>query len=62
MPLHLLNVSSDTALAPGLLMTPPLSRFWNCAAAIAWLGFALAAFCAFYAVLASPSQDTLSGL
>ena len=54
-------VSSDTALAPGLLLPPTSCRFWNCAAAIAWLGFALAAFCAFYAVFASPSQDTLSG-
>ena len=27
-----------------------------------WLGFALAAFCAFHAVFALPSQDTLSGL
>ena len=61
-PFHLLNVSLDTALAPGLLMPPPLRRFWNRAAAIAWLGFALAAFCAFYAVFASPSQDTLSGI
>ena len=48
----------DTALAPGWL-SPTSSRFWNSAAATAWLGFALAAFCAFYAVFASPSQDKL---
>jgi len=52
----------DAALAPGFLLSPTSSRFWNSAAANAWLGFALAAFRAFYAVFASPSQDTLSGL
>ena len=46
----------------GLFAAAFLSRFWNSAATIAWLGFALAAFCAFYAVFASPSQDILSGL
>ena len=46
----------------GLFAAATLSRFWNSVATNAWLGFALAAFCAFYAVFASPSQDKLSGL
>ena len=46
----------------GLLHATTLSRFWNSAATTAWLGLALAAFCAFYAVFASPSQDKLSEL
>ena len=31
----------------GLLLPPTLGCSWNCAAVIAWLGFALAASCAF---------------
>ena len=46
----------------GLFAAATLCRFWNSVATIAWLGFALAAFRAFYAVFASPSQDKLSGL
>ena len=46
----------------GLFAAATLCRFWNSVATNAWLGFALAAFCAFYAVFASPSQDKLSGL
>jgi len=60
--LVLFHVSSDTALAPGILLLTPWCRFWICAAATAWLGLALAAFRAFHAVFASPSQDILSGI
>ena len=56
--------NSDTALAPGILLLPSSCRFWNCAAATAWVGLALAAFRTFLRCLrfAKPSQDTLSGL
>ena len=38
----------------GLLNATTLSRFWNSAATNAWLGLALAAFCAFYLCFAKP--------
>ena len=41
----------------GLSTATTLSRFLNSVATNAWLGLALAASCAFYAVFASPSQD-----
>ena len=46
----------------GLFATTTLSRPWNSVATTAWLGLALAAIYAFYAVFASPSQDKLSGI
>jgi len=50
----------NAAFAPDILLLPPLRRFWICAIATAWLGLALATRFP-YAVLASPSQDILSG-
>jgi len=46
----------------GLFTATTLSRPWNSVATTAWLGLALAASYAFYAVFASPSQDKLSGI
>jgi len=39
-----------------------MMRIVGSVATNAWLGLALAVYCAFYAVFASPSQDTLSGI
>ena len=44
----------------GLFAAATLCRLWNSVATTAWLGLALAATYAFYAVFASPSQDKLS--